>query len=113
MDHYHIFVFFVLAVFQLFHPFKLFFFFLRCALKFYLTCKTKASKFSEKQSFFRKGASKLLGLFFPLSSTLQFFVVVVFLDIVPSRNCGFRLIFRSLNFKRAGSALAFSRCQIC
>lgn len=113
MDHYHIFVFFVLDVFQLFHPFKLFFFLLRCALKFYLTCKMKASKFSEKQSFFRKGQSKLLGLFFPLSSTLQFFVVVVFLDIVPSRNSGFRLIFRSLNFKRAGSALAFSRCQIC
>lgn len=116
MDHYQIFVFFVLAVVQLFHPFKLFFFLLRCALKFYLknvTCKTKASKFSEKQSFFRKGQSKLLGLFFPLSSTLQFFVVVVFLDIVPSRNSGFRLIFRSLNFKRAGSALAFSRCQIC
>lgn len=60
------------------------------------------------QDFFWKGQIKLLGLLFPLLS-----FVVVFLDIVPPRNSSFRLIFRSLNFKRAGSALAFSRCQIC
>lgn len=89
-------------------------------------CKAKASRFSEMQIFyflffFQKWQIKLSGLFFFFSHShlpsfcccCSFVVVVVFLDIVPSQNSGFRLIFPSLNFKCAGSALAFSRCQIC